>query len=69
MTLEAEIKIQHIIDSLHIEILGIELVIPLAALAVNESRTLISTCLDISVIGEVLGIERKTEIIFAVDVP
>ena len=69
MTLEAEIKIQHIIDSLHIEILGIKLVIPLAALAVSESRTLISTCLDISVIGEVLGIERKTEIIFAVNVP
>ena len=66
-TLESEIEVQHVVNSLHIEVLRIEAVVSLHALAVNKTSLLITTGLDIAVVCNVLHIERKTEIIFAVD--
>ena len=68
-SLESEIEVQHIVNALHIEILRVEAIVSLCTLAVYEAGLLISAGLHIPVVGDVLDVERETEVILTVDIP
>ena len=57
ISLESEIKVQHVIEALHVEILRIESVVSFHALAVNETGLLVTSGLHTPVVGDVLDVE------------
>ena len=67
--LESEIKVQHIVKALHVEVLGIEAIVSLHALAVDKTSLLITAGLHCLVVCDVLEVEREAEVILTVDIP
>ena len=55
--LESEIEVQHIVNTLHVEVLRIESVVSLHALAVDQTCLLVTTGLHATVVGDVLDVQ------------
>jgi hypothetical protein len=70
IALESEINVQHVIDSAHVEVLGIEpVILVLVDGIVNKTSLLVTAGLHILLVKEVLDVKREAKLVFTLDVP
>ena len=66
---EAEIQVQHIVRSTHIEVLGIKPVVSLPTLAVDKAGLLITAGAHSPVVQDILHLEGEAYIVLPVYIP